>query len=273
MARLYGLNGLIRGRQGNNVYSIQNGTQVLKVYNPAVSNPRTAAQQMQRAKFALAGKLSSATPSNALVGMPGSSNRSRRGDYVSRIVRASVASASADGYQAQVAYVDILFSIGSVAKWSPTVQMAAEFSAATTITATMPAMNPVVGAPQGYGELVVIGLFDGAGSPLDNLQAQGRVSGSATNTFLFHLNTRTSCVVAAWVIPYVTNSRDAALRAGNLGLPANNDGVLLAASTNVIASSAEFGNSLFNNLVLLGTQASILQPDPLDESRTAAKKK
>lgn len=271
MARLYGLNGLIRGRQGNNVYSIQNGTQVLKQYNPAVANPRTEPQQLQRAKFALAGKISGATPNVALVGLSGSSNRSRRGDFVSRIVRAAASSLGAEGYQAQIAFTDILFSVGSTPKWSPSVQLAAEFSAAATVSATVPAMNPVSGAPAGYGELVIVGLFDGAGSPLDNLQCQQRARGAA-NAFEFRLNARSSCVVAGWIVPFVVGSRDAALRTGNLGLTANNDGALLSASSDLVASSAVFGNSLFNNLVLLGV-TSMVSPDVEGDRNSAAAKK
>lgn len=274
MAKLYGLNGLIRGRQGNNVFSIQNGTQVVKVYNPAVANPRTEAQQLQRAKFALAGKLSSATPSDALVGLTGSSNRSRRGDFVSRIVRAASSSLTGTGYEAQIAFVDMVFSVGSVPKWSVVYQMTAEFTASTIVTATVPAMSIAGAAPAGYGELVVVGIFDGAGSPLDNLQValRGR---TAASSFVFRLNSRSSCVIAAWSVPFLVGSREAAMRAGNLGLTEGNDGTLLSALSRLVASSAEFGNSTFNNLVLLqpANAAGPAVTGVEGEERSSAKKK
>lgn len=266
MARIYGLNGLIQGRQGNNVFSIQNGTQVLKKYNPSVANPRTEAQQLQRAKFALAGKLSGAAPNDALVGLVGSSNRSRRGDFVSRIVRAATSTLAGTGYQAQVAFADILFSVGSVPKWSVVYQMAAEFSASTIVTATVPPMSIAANAPAGYGEIVVVGIFDGSGSPLDNIQCalRGRTTASS---FVFRLNARSACVVAAWSVPFVVDSRSAEMRVGNLGLTEGNDGALLSAPSRLVASSADFGTSTFNNLVLLQPANSVAPASTDDEDR------
>lgn len=57
MAKIYGLNGKIKGRQGNNVFRIRRGTQVVAEYNPSPLNPKTMAQVTQRGKFALANKV------------------------------------------------------------------------------------------------------------------------------------------------------------------------------------------------------------------------
>lgn len=58
MAKIYGLNGLIKGRQGNNVFSVRNGAQVVSAYNPAPANPSTSAQVAARARFKLMSQIS-----------------------------------------------------------------------------------------------------------------------------------------------------------------------------------------------------------------------
>lgn len=264
MARIYGLNGLIRGRQGNNVFSIQNGTQVLKQYNPAVSNPRTTAQQIQRIKFALAGKLSGCTPNDALVGLVGSSKRGRRADFVSRIARNATSSIVGNGYQASIAFSQIVFSKGAVAKYSAATAVSGSFQDARTITASMPAMSAQANAPAGYNELVIVGLFDGSAYPLDQVQVQLR-SRTAAASFTFQERSIPNCVLAAWIVPFIASSRTAGMISGNLGTTTDDLGVNVTSVDLLLANGAEFGDSLFNNRVLL--QAPTTMVSPVDDMR------
>lgn len=58
MAKIYGINGVVSGRQGNNVYAVRNGEQVLKKYQPVVYNPNSEAQVATRAKLKMLSQLS-----------------------------------------------------------------------------------------------------------------------------------------------------------------------------------------------------------------------
>lgn len=263
MARIYGLNGLIRGRQGNNVFSIQNGTQVLKVYNPAVANPRTDAQELQRAKFALVGKISGCAPSAAFVGLSGNSARARRANFVSRSVRAAVATATANGYTASIAYSDILFSTGALDKFSTGVTATASISSSGLVTVSIPAMALFQNAPTGYGEMVVVGCFDGSSSPLDNFQV-GLRSTSAATTLSFDLRSNASAVVVVWYCPFVTSSRRAGMLSGYLGTNNTSNSIELISRILAYASDAQWGNSLSSAPILVNPTNHAISPSPSD---------
>lgn len=252
MARIYGLNGALRGRQGNNVFSIQNGTQVVKAYQPAVANPRTELQMLQRARFALAGKISADTPAMAIYGMRGASKRARRGSFVASIVGSAVASQVAGGYSASIRFADIIFSQGSTPRYSPIVLATAERSQASdrVIVASLPAMTLADGAPQGYGELVVVGIFDSSTSPLDVLQVKLR-STEEPATFSFRTPERVACAVAAWVIPFVLVDGVGGIRTSNLGVSVSNDSIVADMVLRRLVSDADYGVSEFTNAVVL----------------------
>lgn len=62
-----------RGRAGGQVYRVRNGEQIVSSYQPAVSNPKTDAQMLQRAKFNLMTKLNALFDARLLNGF--SSNK------------------------------------------------------------------------------------------------------------------------------------------------------------------------------------------------------
>lgn len=53
MAKVYGMNGLVSGRRGNDVFAISSGVQIVRQYNPNPLNPKTEAQVEARAKLKL----------------------------------------------------------------------------------------------------------------------------------------------------------------------------------------------------------------------------
>lgn len=58
--KLYGMAGKGTGKKGSDVYAISGGEQIVRQYNPIVSNPNTDGQVSQRARFKLASQLSAA---------------------------------------------------------------------------------------------------------------------------------------------------------------------------------------------------------------------
>lgn len=60
MAKVYGLNGYLRGKLGNTVFAIRNGEQMSRQYNPNPMNPKSAMQTANRAKLKLLSQLGAA---------------------------------------------------------------------------------------------------------------------------------------------------------------------------------------------------------------------
>lgn len=60
MAKVYGLNGYLRGKLGNTVFAIRNGEQLSRQYNPNPMNPKSATQTENRAKLKLLSQLGAA---------------------------------------------------------------------------------------------------------------------------------------------------------------------------------------------------------------------
>lgn len=59
MAKLYGLSGKASGKKGDMVFSVRNGEQIIRQYNPIVNNPQSRAQTEARAKMKLMSQLGS----------------------------------------------------------------------------------------------------------------------------------------------------------------------------------------------------------------------
>lgn len=265
MARLYGLNGMIRGRQGNNVYSVLNGTQVLKVYQPAVANPRTFDQRMQRSKFALAGKLSSATPSSALVGMHGSSPRERRAEFVSIITRASTITLGTEGFIATIDFEKIMWSQGNIPVYSPVPTITANWTGSSgreNVRVSVPALTAGALAPAGYGEMLVIALFDGISYNLEEVRSVLRSSTQASEV-IFRVGTRRDVRVCVYTVPFVPNESVLSFSSSNLYDTASAVNILGSQSTG--AASNEFGNSVLLQVVTLSGATTSIAPSPADD--------
>ena len=91
-----------------------NGKQVITPYKREVFNPRTEAQMMNRAKFALAGMISKIVPKEVLVGMS-PDRRSRRPLFTSNIVRHANVSVESGVVKATLNAHDLVFSQGVAA--------------------------------------------------------------------------------------------------------------------------------------------------------------
>lgn len=104
--------GQFSGKLGGSVFVVSNGQQVIRAYQPNVSNPKSAGQNLQRAKGNLVGRLSAITPRDAIIGL-GANNRQRRAAYLRNALLKSTASISDGIYTAKLQPSDLLFSKGS----------------------------------------------------------------------------------------------------------------------------------------------------------------
>ena len=250
MARIYGLNGALRGKQGNNVFSIQNGTQIVKAYQPVVSNPRSFLQQIQRSKFALAGKISSITPPEALVGLGGANKRSRRAAFVRSLVASTTTtntpSAGGTIVTAQVDYSRVRFSDGSLSIYSPHSAISAAYTTGTQnvrlrVTVSGYTTDSITSdAPVGYGELIIVAKINPSTSVLDAIQCAIRTN--ADMTFDFAVYYKTPAHVATYVVPFATLDGLSGFRAtGALGDQTSSITLDMLASGSI--SGMRFGTS------------------------------
>lgn len=81
--------GQYSGKVGGVVYAVQNGQQIVRSYQPVVSNPKSLAQRKQRAKANLVGRISQITPWQILVGL-GANRRDRRSRFLRLAMSAAV---------------------------------------------------------------------------------------------------------------------------------------------------------------------------------------
>lgn len=112
MAKVVGLVGSASGKIGNIVYAVTNGIQVARVYQPVVSNPKSALQNIQRSKGNLAGRISSFVPKTAIMGL-GSNSRRRRAEFLRGLLKSAVVGFVDGTYTAKVPDVDVVFSRGA----------------------------------------------------------------------------------------------------------------------------------------------------------------
>ena len=58
MAKMYGFSGKVTGKKGDAVFQVRNGEQLIRQYNPIISNPRSTGQVAARVKMKLLSQLS-----------------------------------------------------------------------------------------------------------------------------------------------------------------------------------------------------------------------
>lgn len=105
--------GTIRGKVGSVVFSKgPKGETLMRSYQPQVSNPRTMPQLAQRAKVAMAGKLSKLIPIEALSGLGMGSRLANRSEFNSNCLRKAVAIWQNGQYTASVLPGKLVFSKG-----------------------------------------------------------------------------------------------------------------------------------------------------------------
>lgn len=108
--------GQFRGKLGAVVYAIVNGKQIVRAYQPVVSNPKSAAQMIQRAKGNLAGRISKITPWEILIGLGANkgTRRSRFNALLLKKITAGPAAGDSSKFTAKLNDADYVFSEGSV---------------------------------------------------------------------------------------------------------------------------------------------------------------
>lgn len=107
--KMYGLAGFGTGKLGNNVFSVRNGQQIVRQYNPVVSNPQTDAQIASRAILKLMSQLAATLA--PVISIPGDGLKSKRNLFISQNYNL----AFYDADSAQIRMEDVQLTKSSVA--------------------------------------------------------------------------------------------------------------------------------------------------------------
>ena len=80
--KLFGIGGLGTGKLGNQVFAVRSGEQIVRQYNPIVSNPSTPKQVETRAKLKLASQLAAVVA--PAIAIPADGLKTKRNEFISR---------------------------------------------------------------------------------------------------------------------------------------------------------------------------------------------
>lgn len=105
--KLYGIFGKGSGKVGSSVFAISGGEQIVREYNPVVSNPNTDAQQKVRARFKLLSQLAASLAS--VLAFEKKGLVSKRNQFISKNFSAT----STEGKVAKIDLESILISNGA----------------------------------------------------------------------------------------------------------------------------------------------------------------
>lgn len=244
--------GQFTGKVGSVVFSVSDGEQVVKAYQPNVKNPRTSAQLIQRAKINVAGKLSSIVPQSAILGLKGS-GRKRRGVFLGSLLRSAQVTETNGNYVANINPADIVLSQGVAV---PCVNVTATYEdGAITLSVTKNGALNESEYSRSSAKYVVIGISNETG--YYDFVAEGIVnkpefsSTSAVTQGVIVLNDNEHSYLV-YVIP--TTLKDGfgtSVVAGALNYV--NNAVSSELSVNESSAVEQYGNSLYVGTV--GTQS------------------
>lgn len=252
MAKLNGFIGSGSGKVGTLVLSKgRAGQTIARAYQPQVKNPQTVAQQLQRSKMNLAGKIGSVVSSDALSALMMGNARLNRAEFSRVIIRNATAGMVGGSAQAQINPERLVFGRGAapmlVTIAAPTFT---KNSISIDVTATPAAYAGM------YGVRIVVLCVASASTPAvyqfsvhtDHVFA-APAEGQTTVTESIVLRTPdmvqgNQCFI--YVVPFVLSERG--LKA--FGNEMNYDDSLLTASLSVNTGFVtDWGNSYFGGSV------------------------
>lgn len=104
--------GQYHGRVGGLVYARgDNGSQIIRSYQPVVKNPRTDAQLIQRAKVNLAGRISALFAQYDIVSL-GNNGRGRRSALLRNLIKSTTTELTNGNFVAKLSYSGVRISKG-----------------------------------------------------------------------------------------------------------------------------------------------------------------
>ena len=236
--------GKFSGKVGGVVFAISNGEQIVRAYQPVVSNPKSTGQLLQRSKGNLVGQLSSVVGRAAIVGM-GVNNRRRRAEFLKNALIMATATETGNNYKASLRPVDIQFSKGSV---TPVVGVFSMAVNATTVSFDVTRLAGVTDEDANNSVATVVVLLVSANGDYKSCYVRSMsvpATGTPVNVAITH-NTYGAYTAYVYVVP--SRIIDGSNLSVN-GLPFGLDAAQLAATlaTSSYATQLSYGNSVLSN--------------------------
>ena len=252
MGKIYGINGVVRGKIGSTVYyKGADGCTYARTFQPTVLNPKTSAQLVQRCKMNLAGRVSSVTPSAVLKAFGFSGNRKNRSAFVSALVKVTHVTHASGEYEAKVQPATVQFSRGSEAPRATVTTPASVSASAVTMGLTL-SEAALAGR---YGERIVVAIIRPEdGGLFSSVLYQDVVfmdTDAKSVTVNYPATIPNGTMVSVYRVPFVLSEEGASVATTQL----HNDDTawvseLLLSQNNLRG----WGNTLFNSTVVF-TQA------------------
>ena len=240
--------GQFSGRVGGVVYAVQAGRQVVRAYQPVVSNPKSTAQSIQRAKGNLVGRISKITPWQILEGL-GDNKFNRRSRFLKLLLRNVTAGQSAGDptkFNAKLADEDFVFSEGAIIPLSRVTAASAAQRAVTVGVTRVTGMPEVSYASQGLLVVVVIKQSTGVWEEVQYRFLSPSEITEGTTSVVFEHRSEGSYTASVYSAPFATaDGSKLPTVSGDLTSTATSLDAILAVGT--AASSIVWGASAFAN--------------------------
>lgn len=236
--------GKFSGKVGGVVFAISNGEQIVRAYQPVVSNPKSTGQLLQRSKGNLVGQLSSVVGRAAIVGM-GENNRRRRAEFLKNALIKATASQEDNNYQAHLSPTNIQFSKGAV---TPVVGALSMAVSATTVSFDITRLAGITDEVANKSVATAVVLLVSTNGDYKSCYVRSMsvpATGTPTNVVITH-NTYGAYTAYVYIIPSMMI--DGSSLSVN-GLPLGLDAAQLAATlaTSSYAAQLSYGNSVLSN--------------------------
>lgn len=212
MGKIYGINGVVRGKIGGTVYyKGADGATYARTYQPTVLNPKSAAQLIQRCKVNLAGRVSAITPAAVLNSFGFSGKRKNRSAFVGEMIKVTHVTHASGEYQAKVQPSTVVFSRG------------AEVARAAVTTPVVVTANNVVlgitisdgGMVGKYGERIIVAVLrpedEGVFSAVLHQDYLFEGTTEKTMTVEFPMAITNGTMVSVYRVPFVLSDEGAAI--------------------------------------------------------------
>lgn len=225
MAKIVGIIGGLRGKSGNVVFSKgDNGTTIMRPYQPKVKNPRTDAQMLQRAKMNAVGQFSALCPAELLAPLGRGTARMNR-SYLAKILLNATTATKGEGgiFTASFDPASVKFSKGSevLRTTMGNITMTNEKITIALDGSSVPA--ELLGE---YGERIVLGVVDDLNNAqFDSISFVDHLydsTAAAEEEFPFGRELEDGQTLVVWRIPFVldptrrgANAQDIYIDEGN----------------------------------------------------------
>lgn len=237
--------GQFSGKVGGVIFAVYNGEQIVRQYQPKVSNPKSRKQQLQRAKGNLVGRISQIVPWQILQGM-GQNRRERRANFLRTTLNLASASPVADNLRnisATLTDENFIFSRGSVV---PTIGIASMSSTASSISIVLSKLSGASDSDFDASGALVVAVLKSADGRYESIfyrfVSADEFTGGSLSMAFSHASEGAN-FVAGYIAPFKTTD-GGSLRTRTEQLTGNASSLNALLTNNPSAIPLEWGDSI-----------------------------